>query len=154
MSSISKSPRFRTPYNYDTDLTSFSSGLDCSNDPGRTQQHMKDETDINKLVSTYARTGVIPGSDIPAMDFNVDEIIDYQTAMNQIRASQQAFNALPSSTREYFHNNPAHLLSFLNDKNNQDEAVRLGLALPPPPSNPVNTPSPQNPVPVKDNPAE
>jgi len=145
---------FRTPYNYDTDLTSYTSGLDCSKDPSRTQQHMKDETDINKLVSTYARTGIIPGQDIPAMDFNIDEIVVYQTAMNQIIASQKAFEALPSTTRDYFHNNPAHLLSFISDSSNRPEAERLGLVPPKPPAQPVNTPNAPNPESVKNIPTE
>lgn len=146
--STSKLPRFRDPYNYDTDLVSFSSGLDCSSDPSRTQQHMADETDINKLVATYARTGIIPGSDLPAMEFHVDEIFDYQTAMNQLIASNQAFMALPSNIRDRFHNDPAHLLDFVSHENNRDEAIRLGLIPEPPPAQPVNAPVPEPTPPV------
>lgn len=122
-------PKFRTPYNYDTDVASHLTGLDCSDDPSRAQQHMKDECDINTLVKTYARTGMIPGQDLPAMVFELDEIVDYQTAMNAVLESQRAFGKLPSNVREYFHNDPAHLLSFLNDENNRAEAERLGLTI-------------------------
>ncbi|ALS03699.1 VP3 [Gokushovirus WZ-2015a] len=129
--------KFKTPYNYDTDVASFTSGLDCSNDDSRTQQNMADETDINKLVQVYAKTGYIPGSDLPAMNFEIDEIIDYQTAMNQIIDSQKSFMSLPSHIRDYFHNDPGHLLDFLNDSSNKDEAIRLGLVM-----KPVNPPAP------------
>lgn len=122
---------FRTPFNYDTDVSSFSSGLDCSNDPSRAQQNMADETDINKLVAVYAKTGIIPGQDIPAMEFHIDEIVDYQSAMNQLIESQRAFGALPSHIRDYFHNDPGRLLDFLGDPANKPEAIRLGLAIEP-----------------------
>lgn len=145
---------FKTPYNYDTDLHSFTSGLDCSKDPSRAQQHMKEETDINLLVKTFARTGIIPGQDLPAVNFEMDEIFDYQSAMNQIRKSQEAFDRLPSNVREYFHNDPNHLLKFVSDENNRAEAERLGLAIKKQPAQPVNTGGSQNPVPVKDIPAE
>lgn len=138
-------PRFRDPYNYDTDLVSFNSGLDCSNDPTRTQQNMADECDINKLVATYARTGIIPGSDIPAMEFHVDEIYDYQTAMNQLIESNKAFMALPSNIRDRFHNDPASLLNFLSSEDNRAEAISLGLIPEPPPAQPVNPPVSQEP---------
>ncbi|AXF52785.1 MAG: internal scaffolding protein [Microviridae sp.] len=128
MSNPSSLIKFKTPYNYDTDISSFSSGLDCSNDPSKTQQHMAAECDINNLVKTFAKTGYIPGQDIPAMEFHVDEIYDYQSAMNQLLASQKAFGSLPSHIRDYFHNSPQHLLHFLSNPANEAEAIRLGLA--------------------------
>lgn len=119
--------KFRTPYNYDADVASFSSGLDCSSDPGETQQHMKDETDINLLVNTFARTGVIPGADIPPMVFELDDVVDYQTAMNSLLDTQRAFAALPSNVRDRFANDPARLLEFVGSEANRQEAIDLGL---------------------------
>lgn len=119
--------KFRTPYNYDTDVDSFTSGLDCSNDPGETQQHMKDECDINVLVNTFARTGIIPGAEIPAMEFAIDDVVDYQTAMNALIDTQRAFEALPSAVRERFSNDPHELLQFVGSEANRQEAISLGL---------------------------
>ena len=141
-------PRFRTAYNYDTDIASHTSGLDCSNDPSRAQQHMKEETDINTLVKVYARTGLVPGQDLPIVHFELDELVDYQTAMNAVIDSQRAFAQLPSNIREYFHNDPGHLLSFINDEGNRAEAERLGLTIQKLADKPLepSVPEPQPPV--------
>lgn len=141
--------KFRNPYNYDTDVESFKSGLDCSNDPSRAQQHMRDETDINILVKTYARTGTIPGADIPATHFEFDEIFDYQEAMNRVIEANRMFGALPSQLRARFQNDPAQLLSFVHDDRNREEAMRLGLVSASPAAEPANTPVPAEPAPVK-----
>lgn len=121
---------FRTPYNYDTDVASFRSGLDCSNDIDRTQQNFKDDCDINRMVTTFAKTGIIPGADIPAMEFKFDEVFDYQSAMNALIEADKAFMSLPSSTREFFHNDPQAMITFLSDSKNRDRAIELGLVNP------------------------
>lgn len=119
--------KFRTPYNYDVDVASFVSGLDCSNDPSRAQQHMKDETDINRLVKVFGATGIVPGADLPATEFAFDEVFDFQTAMNAVVAAERSFAQLPSHVRARFSNNPAEFLSFVDNIENRDEAIRLGL---------------------------
>ncbi len=42
----------RSPYNYDVNAASVESGLRCE-EPGLTQQHFKDECDINHIMSKY-----------------------------------------------------------------------------------------------------
>lgn len=143
--------KFRNPYNYDTDVASFNSGLDCSNDPSRAQQHMKDETDINTLVKIYARTGVVPGADLPATEFAFDEVFDFQSAMNAVVAAERSFARLPSNIRARFSNDPAQFLSFVDNMENRDEAIRLGLVAPPDlAGEPVEKPVSQEPAPVKE----
>lgn len=55
---------------------------------------------------------------------NVD---DYLGALNSVKAAQEAFQALPSGLRKRFENDPAQLIAFFDDPENQDEAVALGL---------------------------
>ena len=43
-----------------------------------------------------------------------------------IRA-QEAFDALPSSWRTKFNNDPANFVDFCQDPNNRDEMVKLGM---------------------------
>lgn len=119
----------RTPYNYDTDVISHQSGLDCSDSPSRTQQHMRDECDINVMVQRFQRTGLPPAP--PAFpgvqDFT--QAHDFRSAMQLIIDAQKSFGALPSSVRERFMNDPGRLLEFVGDDANYDEAVRLGIAV-------------------------
>lgn len=118
---------FRSPYNFDTDVSSFATSLKYDPGQDRAQQSFVDECDINTLVKVYARSGIIPGRDIPAMEFNVDEIIDYQTALNRLREADKAFMSFPSDVRDRFKNDPALLLDFISTPSNREEAVALGL---------------------------
>lgn len=131
---------FRSPYNFDSDVNSHHCGFSFDEDSDRTQQSFRDECDINTLVRVYANTGVIPGADTPAMVFNVDEIIDYQTALNRLMDADEAFMSFPSEIRDRFQNDPAVMLDFIHNADNRDEAIKLGL---------IHDPSPQEPVLVR-----
>lgn len=135
--------KFRNPYNYDTDIASFQSGVDFSDDPGLTQQHMKDETDINVIVDRFLKTGQMP-PDIDFAHVDVSEVGDFHDALNVVRAAQEQFDQLPSRVRERFHNEPAALMRFVHDDNNRAEALALGLLRPaePPPEAPPAPPTP------------
>lgn len=120
----------RSPYNYDTDVVSFQTGLDCSDSPSLAQQHFRDETDINVMVQRFQRTGVpeSPPSFPGVQDFT--DVHDFRSAMQAVIDADRAFASLPSSVRERFMNDPARLLDFISDDSNIEEAVRLGIAVP------------------------
>lgn len=104
-----------------------------------TQQHFKDECDVNIIVRRYSETGIVPhiNTRTPSYgDFTSSE--DYQTALNKLQTAQDEFMSLPSDIRQRFKNNPEKLITFLQDPNNQAEAIELGL---------IN--QPQQPVEVK-----
>lgn len=111
------------------------------------KQAFKDECDINTIMAKYARTGVyehvqrVQGS---YGDFT--SVQDYQLTLNQVIEAQQAFDQLPAKIRARFHNDPSHLMSFLDDKDNYDEAVRLGLVEPKEPATSSSTPQPKGPL--------
>lgn len=121
----------RSPYNYDGDIVSFQTGLDCSEAPTRAQQHFRDECDINTLVKQFARTGVPPAPSAPPMAI-FEEAFDFQTAMQAVVDARVAFDALPSDLRYRFHNDPGAFLAFVHDDANRDEALKLGLIAPTP----------------------
>lgn len=122
----------RSAFNYDPDIVSFKSGLDCSESPTRTQQHFRDETDINILVARFQRTGVPPAPSVPPLSA-FDEIFDFQSAMQTIIDANASFASLPSNLRARFSNDPGAFLNFVHDDANRDEAVRLGLVPAPAP---------------------
>jgi len=126
----------RTPFNYDGDVVSHKSGLDCSDAPTRAQQHFRDECDINVLVARFARTGLPEAPQVPSMA-QFDEVLDFQSAMQTIIDARAAFGQLPSNMRARFQNDPGQFLAFVHDDANRDEAVRLGLVQAPPVPDPV-----------------
>jgi phage internal scaffolding protein len=52
---------------------------------------------------------------------------DYHTALNQVIAAEDEFMSLPATLRARFENDPAQLIEFLDNPQNKDEAVQLGL---------------------------
>lgn len=99
-------------------------------DPSLAHQSFKDECDYNNVLAKWQNSGLIthinPSQPIYA---DVSNMGDYRSALELIRSAQSSFDALPASVRDRFDNDPAKLLSFLEDPSNRDEAVKLGLAL-------------------------
>lgn len=102
------------------------SPLECL-DPSRTVQDAKDECDINVIMQRYKTMGVMPqGVGVGVYgDFSGAE--DFQAAQETIMRARAQFDALPSEVRARFKNDPAGLLAFVADKNNLEEAARMGL---------------------------
>ena len=126
---MKKSPFLRTPYNYDLDAASNESGLHCE-DVSLTQQHFKDECDINNILRQFNVTGLLPENALSPRYGDFTGINDYQTALNQVIAAENEFMALPANIRSRFDNDPAKLIEFLENLENKDEAIKLGLVNP------------------------
>ena len=109
-----------------------------------TFQSMKDETDINLIIKNYKATGKLPSIKGDPMtvrypqfgDFT--QITDYADAVHALNVAKDAFSELPSAVRRRFNNNPAELVSFMDDPANMEEAVKLGLIEKPISFNPSN----------------
>lgn len=106
-------------------------GVRCDK-PSRTQQHFKDDCDVNRILDRFLKTGSWTSSvnQLPSRqpifgDFDMN--FDYQQAQNTILDAKRRFMTLPASIRERFHNNPAELLAFIDDPANAAEAVKMGL---------------------------
>ena len=116
----------RTQYNYDHDAASKASGLVCE-EPTRTQQHHKDECDINVILERFGKTGQVPVNAISGQYGDFSGVHDYHTALNAIIASESEFAALPAQIRSRFQNDPSNLIEFLDNPVNKAEAESLGL---------------------------
>jgi phage internal scaffolding protein len=122
-------PFLRTPYNYDRDAASNESGMACE-EPSLTQQHFKDETDINNILRQFNITGLLPESPLSPRYGDFTGINDYQSALNAVIAAESEFEALPAQIRARFNNNPEELIQFLENDANRQEAEKLGLVDP------------------------
>lgn len=125
-----KVPFLRTPYNYDVDKISDETGLECT-DPSLAQQNFKDETDINYIVRQFGLTGELPGQTISPQYGDFTGVLDYHSAVNAVLAAQDEFMELPAQMRSRFDNDPAKLIDFLNNEENREEAIKLGLVAEP-----------------------
>lgn len=126
---------FKTRYDYQYDK-----GEVVCDTPTMTQQHFKDECDINSIISRYNVTGYLPESDKPMQYGDFTNVSDFMTAQNIIIEAQERFDALPSDVRKRFDNNPANLLEFMQDDSNREEAIKLGLINNPDRDIVINTP--------------
>jgi len=102
-------------------------GLICEG-ATRTQQHFKDDADINNIVARnrVSNDPMNPPSRRPIFG-EFASLPEYQTAQTAIAHANQAFATLDSGLRKRFSNNPAEMIAFLDDPSNRDEAIRLGL---------------------------
>jgi phage internal scaffolding protein len=119
-------PFVRNPYNYDKDEASINDALMCQ-DESLAQQHMKDECDINIIVERFGVTGLIPQTPVSPTYGDFSGVTDYHSALNQINATMDDFMALPAQLRVRFDHDPVKLLEFLENDQNRDEAIHLGL---------------------------
>lgn len=104
--------------------------------PTLTQQHSKDEADINKIMARYIKTGVIDHVAKYQGQYLENNDIDYHTSQNIIIKADKMFSELPSSVRKEFENNPAEFLKFVNNEENNEKMAELGLTKTPPPKTP------------------
>lgn len=107
--------------------------LEC-NDPSRTKQSFQKECDINTIMAKYQKTGLV--SHVSNFKGNYSELpnqLSYHEALNNVMASKNAFSTLPSSIRTQFGNDPAQFLEFVQNPDNTDEMIEMGLAKAPGP---------------------
>lgn len=117
----------RTPYNYNTDEASEETGS-YNDEVSMTQQNFKDECDINNIIDKFGVEHV--AQDPRQMPTSEDFIgtFDFQTAQNMIVAAREAFMDQPAHVRARFDNDPAKMIAFVENADNYDEAVKLGIA--------------------------
>lgn len=100
--------------------------LKCE-DESLTQQSFTEDADLNVIARRFGINAIPLGPVDPSHyrdttnDPDLREVLEYQ------RQAKNAFMQLPAKLRMRFHNSPAELWHFVNDPENGDEAVRLGL---------------------------
>jgi hypothetical protein len=84
-------------------------------------------TEIKKMVADAESRGLLRAS--VKFEGQMDDFPDYdfQEAQYMMAKAQSMFETLPSGIREKFEGNPAKFMDFVNDPNNAQEMVDLGL---------------------------
>lgn len=114
-------------YNYDADAASEEAGLKIDESESVTQQQFAEEVDINTIVKRFGLTGELPNGVAMPVSGDFTGVADFQSAMNVVRQAQEAFMELPAEVRYRFSNDPARVVEFLDNPENRDEAIKLGI---------------------------
>ncbi len=94
----------------------------------KTKQSFKKECDINEILAKYQRTGALSHFNQHSAEYGFATSLDFAESMRVVKTGQEMFDALPSSVRNRFGNDPAAFLEFVqDDEKNHDEMVELGL---------------------------
>lgn len=98
------------------------------NEPTKTQQQFKEQCDVNNIIKKYQQTGqLLHVARSQGVYTDLTNVGDYLESMVKITKAREAFDLLPSDVRKKFQNDPSELLSFLDKKENLEEAIKLGL---------------------------
>lgn len=135
--------KFRQPYDENYNPADYSTpvGYEITSDPAQnlinmlessvTEQSHADSCDVNLIVSQFAATGFLPQRGDGTLIYgDLTDLPTFQEAQNIVVAANEAFANLPAKIRDRFNNDPARLMEFIDDKENFDEAVKLGLMNP------------------------
>lgn len=98
-------------------------------DQTHVQQNLRDETDINRIMSKYRKTGVLTHVSSAVGQYgDFSDVPDYKTGLERIYGAQDLFMSLPATIRDRFNNDPAKFIEFTTDEKNIDELRSMGLA--------------------------
>lgn len=99
-----------------------------NNEPSKTDQQFKEDCDVNTIMDRFLKTGQVSHlAKNQGLYADVSSAPDFQEAMEITSKANQAFEALPARVRERFGNSPIAMLAFLDNPENDKEAIALGL---------------------------
>ena len=97
-------------------------------EPSRTDTSFKAQCDVNNIISKWKKTGQINHLNTNQGQYaDYSDLPDLQTALTTVIQATKTFEQLPANVRKYFSNDPVEMYNFLQDPQNDSEAIRLGL---------------------------
>lgn len=105
-------------------------GTDISTGSGLTKQSFAGEVNINQIIASYEKTGMVTHLNAKAPFFgDVSDISPYQDALNIVNKANELFSGMDAVVRERFDNDPAKMIGFLENPSNLEEALKLGIVV-------------------------
>lgn len=96
--------------------------------PSMTKQSFQEETNINNILRKYDReTLEAQALQNPGRFLDLPSGLDYQKALNMAINAKASFDALPGTIRAMFENNAEDFLEFMENPENEEEIISLGL---------------------------
>jgi hypothetical protein len=97
-------------------------------DVSRTDQSYKKRADVNNIVASYRKTGILPNSGLYQGAFiDVSDAPTLEDAFEAVKRASLRFQELPADVRKLMDNDPSKLEIWLSDANNKDLAAKHGL---------------------------
>ena len=92
-----------------------------------TEQHHKETCDINNIVKKYDREGLL--SHVTEAEGTYGDVsgLEFKEALDMVIGMQATMDELPSHIRKYFKNDPRLFLEFMENPDNREKAIELGL---------------------------
>lgn len=92
-----------------------------------TEQAHRERCDINSILNKYDKNGLITHISKFEAEFGDTTGVEFKAMQDKVSAARSSFARLPSKIRKEFENSPMKLLSFMDDPNNREKAINLGL---------------------------
>jgi len=93
-----------------------------------TKQSFAAECNINNIMKKYQKSGAVTHFNRHSPEYGFATGASFTDAMLLVVAAQDMFADLPSSIRTRFGNDPTNFLDFVQNPDNAEEMVELGLA--------------------------
>ena len=104
------------------------SRVDFSESPSMTEQSHSRGCDIHNIMSKYEKTGGIDHEkQYQGQYLDLPSSPDFHAAMNTIAQANSMFESVPSDIRKKFHNDPAQYIAFMQNAENYEKIVEMGL---------------------------
>lgn len=93
----------------------------------RTEQVHKDICDVNNIIRQYDKRGLI--THVSKIEAKYGDLsgLDFKHMQDTICNAKKMFEELPSKIRNRFKNDPKELIEFMDDPENREEAIQLGI---------------------------
>lgn len=104
--------------------------IDCSDDIILVEQSHVKEVDINAIIKRHGIDLITKTANLNTAEYRFDDVTgnDFQEALFKIKKAESTFQSLPSELRNQFENNPAKFLDFVQNPENADQMVEMGIA--------------------------
>jgi len=97
-------------------------------EPSLTDQSQAKACDVNQIMIRYKKTGQVTHlAKNQGVYADVSEIPDLTEALNKVSAATAAFETVPAYIRKLVDNDPVKFIEFLQNPQNDDLAIKLGL---------------------------
>jgi len=93
----------------------------------RTEQAHANEVNINTIMARVEKGQTVSINTASPLYGDFTGVSDYQTACDTVIQAQEDFMALPAKVRSRFDNDPAKLIEFIQNPENKEELIELGL---------------------------
>ena len=95
-----------------------------------TEQNHTKQCDVNEIIKKYDQHGLI--SHVNRLEAKYGDMTgkDYKESLDLVIKVKREFDELPSNIRKEFSNDPAEYLAFMENPENRDRAIELGLIEP------------------------